>query len=260
MRLHIVSGDANLSEPALFLKFGTTGLVLDLFEDKKLKLFKLENAVEAFQRISRDLSFSRRYGVGGNGEMTAIEMQRVYQEAAEKAYRGRDDVTDDILNRWKFALDSIEQDPMILDRWSDWAIKRKLIESYRQKTGKSLGDTAIRNIDLQYHDVDRGRSLFYKLQDSGMVDRLVTDEQIRSAVDNAPQDTRARFRAAIVKLNLPGKQVGWDRVTYKSKEREMLQKCAECPIKDCAQYEHRVEEFELDDPLKNYQELEGSLS
>jgi proteasome accessory factor A len=257
MRLHVVSGDANMSEPALFLKFGTTGLVADLFEDKKLRLFKLENAVDTFHRISRDTNFERKYNVGGNGEMSAIEIQRFYQEAAESAYRGRDDVTDDILNRWKFVLDNLEEDPMVLDRWLDWTIKKGLIDSYRQKTGKSLGDAAVRNIDLQYHDVDRSGGLFYKLQDSGMVDRLVSDSQIEYATQNPPQDTRARVRGVIVaQEGLQEKKVGWDFIQYRSKDRKMLQKCEECPIKDCAQYEHRVEQVKLKDPLNNYEEVE----
>src|SRR3989344_4671703 len=150
MRLHVVSGDGNMSEPALFLKFGTTGLVLDLLEDKKLKPFTLENALDAFHDISKDLSFRKRYAVEKNGEMTAVEIQRVYQEAAEKSYRGRDEMTDDILDRWKFVLDSLDENPMVLDRWMDWAIKKRLIDSYIEKTGKSLRNTSVRNIDLQY--------------------------------------------------------------------------------------------------------------
>ncbi|MEM3122228.1 MAG: proteasome accessory factor PafA2 family protein, partial [Candidatus Pacearchaeota archaeon] len=64
-----------------------------------------------------------------------------------------------------------------------------------------------------------------------MVDRLFTDEQIEYAVENAPQDTRARFRGLLVsKPDLQGKSVRWDRVTYHSKKRKMMQKCVECPI------------------------------
>src|SRR3989344_580546 len=259
MRLHVVSGDGNMSEPALFLKFGTTGLVLDLLEDGRLKPTNLEDAVGAFHDISKDLSFKNRYVVREKGEMTAVEIQRVYQKAAEKSYRGRDEMTDDILDRWKFVLDSLDENPMVLDRRMDWAIKKRLIDSYIEKTGKSLRNTSVRNIDLQYHEVNREKGLFYKLQDSEMVDRLVTDKQIEYAVNNPPEDTRARFRAAAVKKDPLNERIGWNVVTYKLDEKVMLEKCAVCPIGDCAQYEDKVVQIKLDDPLRDYRELDGIL-
>ena len=53
-RFHVVSGDANLSEPAIFLKMGTTALLLDLHEDGKLKNVPLQSPVKDFHRLSRN--------------------------------------------------------------------------------------------------------------------------------------------------------------------------------------------------------------
>ena len=54
-------------------------------------------------------------------------------------------------------------------------------------------------LDLQYHDVSRTRSPFYKLQDRGMVERICTDADIETALDVPPQTTRARLRGEFVK-------------------------------------------------------------
>ena len=54
-------------------------------------------------------------------------------------------------------------------------------------------------IDLQYHDINRERGLFYKLQDRGMVDRVTTDEAIDDAVETPPQTTRARLRGEFIR-------------------------------------------------------------
>ena len=54
-------------------------------------------------------------------------------------------------------------------------------------------------LDLQYHDVNRDRSLFYKLQDRGMVERMCTDADIDVAIDTPPQTTRARLRGEFIK-------------------------------------------------------------
>jgi len=255
MRLHVVSGDGNMSEPALFLKFGTTGLVLDLLEDGRLKPTNLEDAVGAFHDISKDLSFKNRYVVREKGEMTAVEIQRVYQEAAEKSYRGRDEMTDDILDRWKFVLDSLDENPMVLDRWMDWAIKKRLIDSYIEKTGKSLRNTSVRNIDLQYHEVNREKGLFYKLQDSEMVDRLVTDEQIEHAVENPPQDTRARFRGLFSKSDLKQKWISWESVSYRLEEGRKVEESNTIERRYCEGVYSVL--IKLDDPLRDYRELDG---
>ena len=54
-------------------------------------------------------------------------------------------------------------------------------------------------IDLQYHDVNRERGLFYRMQERGMVERMCTDEAIDEAVETPPQTTRARLRGEFIR-------------------------------------------------------------
>jgi proteasome accessory factor A len=54
-------------------------------------------------------------------------------------------------------------------------------------------------IDLQYHDVNRERGLFYRLQQRDMVERVTTDEAIDEAVETPPQTTRARLRGEFIR-------------------------------------------------------------
>ena len=54
-------------------------------------------------------------------------------------------------------------------------------------------------LDLQYHDVNRKRGLYYLLQDRGLVERVVTDEAIDRAVTTPPQTTRARLRGEFIR-------------------------------------------------------------
>jgi len=42
-------------------------------------------------------------------------------------------------------------------------------------------------LDLQYHDVSRERGIFYRLQARGAVERIVTDEAIATATEQAPR-------------------------------------------------------------------------
>ena len=54
-------------------------------------------------------------------------------------------------------------------------------------------------MDLQFHDVNRDRGLYYLLQSNGMVERICSDEDIRYAVEYAPQTTRAKLRGDFIR-------------------------------------------------------------
>jgi len=54
-------------------------------------------------------------------------------------------------------------------------------------------------LDLAYHDVNRERGLFYLLERSGAVDRVVTDEAIETAMRQPPQTTRAKLRGDFIR-------------------------------------------------------------
>ena len=78
-------------------------------------------------------------------------------------------------------------------------IKYKLLEAFRERHDLPLGHARVQLLDLQYHDVTRGRSPFTKLQDRGLVERVCTDDDIEAAIDTPPQTTRARLRGEFVK-------------------------------------------------------------
>jgi proteasome accessory factor A len=100
---------------------------------------------------------------------------------------------------WEHALTSIEKDPLSLDSEVDWVIKYHLIEAYRQRHDLPLTHPKVALLDLQYHDVNRERGLFYRMQDRGLVERMCTDEDINLAVEQPPQTTRARLRGEFIR-------------------------------------------------------------
>ena len=81
----------------------------------------------------------------------------------------------------------------------DWVIKYKMIEAYREKHGLSLTSPKVALLDLQYHDVNRKRGLYYLLQERGLVERIVDDDAIDRAVTTPPQTTRARLRGEFIR-------------------------------------------------------------
>ena len=81
----------------------------------------------------------------------------------------------------------------------DWVVKYRLLDAYRAKHDLTLGHPTIALMDLQYHDVNRERSLFYKMQRRGMVERMCADVDIETAIDTPPQTTRARLRGEFIR-------------------------------------------------------------
>ena len=202
-RLHIIVGDSNMSECATLMKVGVTAVVLSMIEEGfNVPGIELEDPVKAIREISRDITLKRRVKMEDGRELTAIEIQRTYLERAYDymASIEVDSVTEDIIHQWANTLDQLEEDPMQLSRRIDWVMKRELMLSYMEKKGCGWDDPRIMLMDLQYHDVKRSRGLYYLLERMEMVDRVVEEEDIRLAMNEPPQTTRAKIRGDFIRF------------------------------------------------------------
>ncbi len=202
-RLHVIVGDSNMSEYTTYLKIGATSIVLRMLEDPetKMKDLTMENPIRAIREISHDLTCKRKVRLASGREMTALDVQSEYLERALE-YRDRvglDQYETKALEMWEHVLTNLNDDPFKLDRECDWVIKHKLVESYRTRHEVTLNSPQVALLDLQYHDINRERSLYYKMQDKGMLERVTTDEAIQKAIDEPPQTTRARLRGEFIK-------------------------------------------------------------
>ncbi len=196
-RLHVIVGDSNISQVSTFLKVGTTALVLALIEDDALsREFIFSAPVAAIRRVSRDLTLSEPLELVDGKTATALEIQwelygqsRKYVEA-----NGVDNVggtvATELLERWESVLTGLEVDPMGLASQLDWVAKYRLIESYRQRQGLDWGDTRLRALDIQYHDMRPERSLAARVG----LEQIVDDVEAGAAMTEPPADTRAYFR------------------------------------------------------------------
>jgi Pup amidohydrolase len=96
-------------------------------------------------------------------------------------------------------LDKLEQDPMLLVRDLDWVAKRQMIYSYVERKGCDWNDPRVRLMDLQYHDVRPEKGLYYTLERSNLIERLLQDSEITKAEHHPPTGTRAYFRGHCLK-------------------------------------------------------------
>ncbi len=202
-RLHVIVGDSNISEYATFLKVGATSIVLRMLEEPGIVLrdLTLENPIRAIREVSHDLTCRRKVKLANGRELSALEMQSEYLERATrfKESRGLSPEEDRALQMWQHCLQGIEADPMSLARECDWVAKYQLIEAYRARHSLPLGSPKVALVDLQYHDVNRSRGLYYRLASKGMMERVVDDARVLEAVTTPPKTTRAKLRGEFVK-------------------------------------------------------------
>jgi proteasome accessory factor PafA2 len=221
-RLHVIVGDANMSELTTYLKVGTTAIVLSMLEDDFIdRDLSLDNPVQAFRAVSRDLACRTSLRMKDGRSLTAVAVQREFLDLAHRYYRDRelDTVTKDVLVRWEYVLDRLEQDPMTLSRELDWVIKKDLIESYMATHDLDWTDAKVAMIDLQYHDIRPGKSLYYKLEESEAVERIVADDEITKAIHDPPKDTRAYFRGmCLQRYSEDIVSASWDSIIFDLKE------------------------------------------
>src|SRR5438132_742915 len=128
--------------------------------------------------------------VRGKYVVSPIDVQRYYLEKVEtivqddwekRALRTFEEVLDGLENRRSKELaHRIEW----LDRW--FAIQ----EAGQKKAGPDVEMMACK----QYSEIGAERSLFYKRQRAGLVDRITDDEAIKKAIQEPPKDTRAALR------------------------------------------------------------------
>ncbi len=202
-RLHVIVGDSNMSEYATYLKVGSTSILLRMLEDPGtvLRDLTLENPIRAIREISHDLTCRRKVRLANGRELSALDIQSEY---LNRALRFRDThglspQEDRALDMWEHCLKGLESDPFALGRECDWVAKHQLIEAYRARHSLPLGHPKVALLDLQYHDVNRSRGLYYRMEARDRVDRLVEDGAITEAMTRPPQTTRARLRGEFIR-------------------------------------------------------------
>jgi proteasome accessory factor A len=202
-RLHVIVGDSNMSEFTSFLKVGVTDLVLRMVEENSvMRDLTLENPIRAIREISHDISCRKRVRLASGRELSALDIQSEYLERATRfaERRGLDPLASKVLAEWDHAISALRDGA--LDRLVgkiDWVAKYQLLSGYREKHGLPLSHPRIALMDLAYHDVNQRRGLYYLLQRRGLVDRVVSEQDVQRAMKDPPQSTRARLRGEFIR-------------------------------------------------------------
>lgn len=233
-RLHVIIGDANCSETSIYLKAGTTSLVLAMIEAGHLPGgLAVGKPVQALHAVSHDPSLQQTIELEDGRTITALQLQREYHRHASKfveqgAFDGEDPVADqtkDVLEVWESVLGRLETDPMQCRDELDWVAKLALLESYRERDGLDWDHPKLHLIDLQYSDIRPQKGLYHRLLRGGRMKRLIDDGEAERAVTAPPEDTRAYFRGTcLARYPESVAAASWDSVIFDLPGRDSLQR------------------------------------
>jgi proteasome accessory factor A len=217
-RLHVIVGDANMSEVATFLKVGTTAIVLAMIEDDALgDDWLLANPVAGIRQVSHDPSLQRTVLLRSGRRATALEVQWGLLERAHKYERSHglgavgEAVGAEVLGRWESVLAGLESDTSEVAGMVDWVAKKRLVDGYAERHDLEPTDARLKALDLQYHDLRPDKCLARRVG----LERLVDDADIDRAKREPPTTTRAYFRGRCL-AKWPGDIVAanWDSLVF----------------------------------------------
>lgn len=198
-RLHLLVGDSNISPFAAALKVGTTTCLLTLLEEDNLpRNVVLEDAVQATREISRDTSGRGLVRLEDGRTRDALDLQEEFQHHAQTQLAGRDAETEWILESWGFTLEALREKPESLIGGVDWISKKWLLDTFAEAENLSWQDPWLQSVDLEYHNLDPAKGLFFGLSPIGRIGAFNDTVRQPALTRLAPSNTRAKGRGVAV--------------------------------------------------------------
>ena len=220
-RLHVIVGDANMSETATLVKLGATALLLAMIEDDALgDDLALADPVRAIRQVSHDPTLRRTVQLRDGRKMTALDLQmellaraRRYSHSHGLAAVG-ESVGEEVLALWEQMLVGLAADPADpagVAHLVDWVAKKRVVDAYANRHGLRPGDARLKALDLQYHDMRPDRCLALRV---GLA-TLVDTESVERATVEPPTTTRAYFRGrCLAKWPHAIAAANWDSIVF----------------------------------------------
>ncbi|TCD54902.1 Pup--protein ligase [Alloscardovia theropitheci] len=204
-RLHVIVGDSNRSQKASWMKMMCAHLVLCMIEaqargeDYRLTRFAMQKPGECARSISRDTSLSAQMTLISGMQVTAIDIQQGYCDAAGRFIaRHYNDLAQDMRNDmiacvelWHQTLESLRQGNFSeLSSWVDWVAKYQLIQSIKKRSENTQKLNA--NDATQGTSEGDGETSSTSSANNSQVNKSQTDESqtIKSQTGKSAVDAR----------------------------------------------------------------------
>jgi proteasome accessory factor A len=221
-RLHLIHGDSNVLPATMFLKVGTTRLVLDLLDADELPPLALHDAVTTLRLLSRTLEPPWCVPLADGKLADAIELLAMYHAKAKELFKGRDTETDSLLDLWAKVMRGLSTNLHSMVGILDWITKEYLLREFCRSEGLEWGNPWLESQDLEFHHIDPNRSLGLALAHR---DGFWEPDGLEEAMSRPPSDSRAHARSRLMR-EIQGKEssyfLDWEAVEVPNQKRTRL--------------------------------------
>jgi proteasome accessory factor A len=221
-RLHLIHGDSNVLPATIFLKVGTTRLVLDLLDADELPPLALHDAVTTLRLLSRTLEPPWCVPLADGKLADAIELLAMYHAKAKELFKGRDTETDCLLELWAKVMRGLSTSLHSMVGILDWITKEYLLREFCRSEGLEWGNPWLESQDLEFHHIDPDRSLGLALAHR---DGFWEPDGLEEAMSRPPSDSRAHARSRLMR-EIQGKEssyfLDWEAVEVPNQKRTRL--------------------------------------
>lgn len=237
-RLHVIVGDANLSEIATYMKTGITAIVLKMMEDRFLPGdIAVANPVQAIKLASMDLTCQEPVLETLRGRrLSTLNLSEIFFERAREYFSKIQEPTPeelDLLRLWEETNSDFRTgNKAKLRRRFDWQIKLGLFEDFLEECGLSWGkigravfksgsrklrvSTLLHLKDVLYHDMAKERGIYWACKEDGDIEELVTRSDVTDLIQNPPSECRSYFRGrCIAKFFSDIETMDWDEIIFR---------------------------------------------
>jgi proteasome accessory factor A len=181
-------------------------IVLAMLESGTVNMERiLDDPVAAVVHWSHGADLEKRCALVNRKSVTAVELQRGFLADARVALEAGvlDTVprADEIIDLWAETLGLLAAgDREALAGRLDWVLKLHAIEHcLSQRPELDWNSPEIKYLAQIYSSLDPAEGLYWSYEQSGLVERLATDEEIEAFVLGPPPDTRAWTRAMLLR-------------------------------------------------------------
>ena len=223
-RLHVIFYDQTLCHTASFLKIGVMQIILAMIEAGASA--RASCSMIPWKRCGNGATIRHCAGARNSHPVaiTAVELQMLFCEEAQRfvADGGCEGIVPDarhILELWSDTLRELRaRDYPALARRLDWVLKLQILQRARQQRPELEWSSAeLKHLDFMYASLEDG--LYWTFEKNGLVNRVVTEDEIEHFRSEPPENTRAWIRAMLLRLAEPQQveRVDWDSITFSLK-------------------------------------------
>ena len=103
----------------------------------------------------------------------------------------------------------------------DWVAKKWMLQMFMEQEHIGWDDPWLQSLDLEYHNLDPSRGLYFALAEQGHHQQVVSPERVAFCTQNPPANTRAQARGIAVRHlrdQAASYIINWDSIAVENKD------------------------------------------